>query len=164
MPGDQIFSPTWEPGRAEHFALAGTMDIDGDGEDDRERLRDLIAMNGGVIDEEIDAAGKKQGEMTINTKYLVRGEAPKAVEESTSLAAWSDINGRAQTLGIRIISVQELLKYMAYKPEDRTVTLGADVKSSDFKARLPADAVQRVLPNMGPARDLRRPPPTRDDF
>ena len=31
MPGDKVFSPSWEPGRAEHFGLAGFMDIDGDG-------------------------------------------------------------------------------------------------------------------------------------
>ena len=42
MSGDPIFSPSWEPGRPEHFALAGFMDIDDDGQSDRQRIRDLI--------------------------------------------------------------------------------------------------------------------------
>src|SRR5206468_3589557 len=95
MPGDQIFSPTWEPGRAEHFALTGFMDIDNDGGSDRQRIRDLIALNGGVIDAESDDEGKKTGSMSINTKYLVLGDPPKASDlnekESGRIDAYSSM-------------------------------------------------------------------------
>ncbi len=163
MPGDRIFSPTWEPGRAEHFALVGHMDIDDDGSDDRQLIRNLIIANGGVIDEEIGLDGTRTGEMTVNTKYLIHGDPPKTDKDSPQLQAWSDIHGEAGTLGIKPISVHAFLDYMGYEPQERTVGLGARSKSSDFKPRLP-EGVQRVLPsNLGP-RDLRHPAPTRQDY
>jgi hypothetical protein len=162
MPGDRIFSPTWEPGRAEHFALAGNIDINNDGSDDRQMLRNLIIANGGVIDEEIALDGTKTGEMSINTKYLVLGKPPKAEKDSPMLQGWSDIHGEANTLGIKTIDVYEFLDYMGYEPQERTVGLGAKSKSSDFKPRLP-EGVQRVLPG-DRSRDLRRPTPTRQDY
>jgi hypothetical protein len=163
MPGDQIFSPTWEPGRAQHFALAGKMDIDGDGESDRQRIRDLIALNGGMIDEEVADDGKKTGEMSINTKYLILGSEPAAGDKegakSTLLDSYSAIRSEAQTLGVKIINVGDFLDYMGYKPEERTINLGAGAKSGDFKARLP-DGVQRVAPGSKAPRDPRRPAAT----
>jgi hypothetical protein len=161
MPGDQIFSPIWEPGRAEHFGLAGKMDIDGDGESDRQRIRDLIALNGGVIDEEVTDEGKKSGEMSINTKYLILGTAPEpgaTTNGKSLLESYSAISGEAQTLGVKTININEFLDYMGFKPEERTVELGPKAKSTDFKPRLP-DGVQRVAPGSKTPRDLRNPTP-----
>lgn len=143
MPGDKIFSISWEPGRAEHFALAGRMDIDGDGNSDRQQIRDLIALNGGVIDSEVTDDGEKKGSMSIATKYLVLGEQPGA--ESANLDGYSEIQTEAQKLGVRTIGINEFLKYLGYKVQDRTVGLGRNAKGEDFKPRLPND-VQRTLP------------------
>lgn len=162
MPGDRIFSPTWEPGRAEHFALVGLMDIDNDGSDDRQMIRNLIVANGGVVDEEIGLDGAKTGEMSVNTKYLIHGDQPKAEKESPDLQGWSDIHGEADLLGVKAIGVHEFLDYMGYEPQERTVGLGSRSKSSDFKPRLP-EGVQRVMPKMREG-DLRRPTPTRQDY
>ncbi len=162
MPRDQIFSPVWEPGVAEHFALVGIMDIDGDGEDDREKIHDLISLNGGVIDEETDKNGKKTGQMTINTKYLVLGAEPKpgtTAEKDANIASWSDMQGEAQTLGVKMIRVKDFVDYMGYKGEDRTVNLGRKAKSTDFKARFP-NGVQPTIPGSSAPKDPRRPQPT----
>ena len=159
MPGDQIFSPTWEPGRAEHFALAGFMDIDGDGESDRQRIHDLITLNGGVIDAEVTDDGKKTGKMSINTKYLILGDEPKG--EGKPLTAYSEMNERSpDARRARRSTVNEFLDYMGYKPEERTVQLGKTSTSSDFKPRLPED-VQRTSHGRGAADDLRRVPKQR---
>ncbi len=159
MPGDKIFSPTWEPGRAEHFALAGFMDLDGDGNSDRKRMRELITMNGGVIDAEVADDGTKSGLLGVGTKYLVRGEQPKPVEGSNSLAGWSEINKEAQTLGTKTMDVHELLNYMGHKVQDRTVPLGTNARADDFKPRLP-EGLQRVRPGSERIEDSRRPLPT----
>ena len=39
LPGDQVFSPAWRPGRKVRFALAGMFDIDGDQRSDRDLIR-----------------------------------------------------------------------------------------------------------------------------
>lgn len=153
MPGDPIFSPTWEPGRTEHFALAGRMDIDKDGTSDLQRVRDLIVLNGGIIDEEVGEDDKKSGQMSINTKYLVLGDEPTS---EGKVKNYSDVQAEAQTLGVKTIKLDEFLNYMGYKSEDRTVHLGRSAQARDFKARLPQDT-QRIRPT-SPSRDLRKPP------
>jgi len=113
-----------------------------------------------VIDEEVDVDGKKSGEMSINTKYLILGDEPKAGSrensKSTLLDSWTAIRTEAQTLGVKIINVNDFLDYMGYKSEERTVNLGNRAKGSDFKARLP-DGVQRVAPGSKISKDPRKP-------
>ena len=164
MPGDKIFSPSWEPGVAVHFGLAGLMDLDGDGADDRQRVRDLITRNGGVIDEELGNDGKRVGKMTVRTKYLILGDQPQVTEESGSLSGWTEIHDEARVLGTRMINVNEFLDYLGYASQQRTVRLGSGAKSSDFKPRLPDDRAQRVRPSFNRDRDLRSPAPTRDQY
>jgi hypothetical protein len=158
MPGDNIFSVAWDAGRSDHFALAGKMDIDGDGKSDLPRIRDLISLGGGIVDAEVADDGTRTGQMTINTKYLVLGERPD--ERSKNLDAYSAINEEAKTLGIKPIDVSEFIKYMGYKDEHKTVTLGRFAKPTDFKPRLPND-VQRVMPGSTTPKDLRRSPVTK---
>ncbi len=153
MPGDNIFSVVWEAGRAEHFALAGKMDIDGDGEDDQQQIRALIALNGGIVDAVVTEDGTRTGEMTINTKYLVRGDEPGV--DSKDRAAYGKIYSEAQSLGVNTMTINEFLDHMGYKDDYRTVNLGRSARPADFKPRLP-DGVQRVLPGSIRQKDLRK--------
>ncbi len=76
MPGDQLFSTAWRPGHAEHFALVGLLDLDHDGSSDLERVREMITVNGGVIDAELKNDGTRVGKMNVDTRYLVLGTEP----------------------------------------------------------------------------------------
>ena len=77
MFGDPIFSPTWEPGRPEHFALAGFIDVDNDGHSDRQRVRDMIShQRRASSTPKSTKPASETGEMSINTKYLVLGKEP----------------------------------------------------------------------------------------
>jgi len=154
MPGDNIFSVAWQAGRPERFALAGNMDIDGDGESDRKRVRDLISVNGGAIDAEVADDGTRTGQMSIDTKYLVMGKAPEA--DGKNLEGYSNIKTEAETLGVNIIPLNEFLDYMGFKDEQRTVNLGRFAKPGDFKPRLPG-GVQRVMPGSETRKELRKP-------
>lgn len=150
MPGDLIFSTVWQPGRAEHFALAGFMDIDNDGEDDRERIRDLISLNGGVVDAETTADGERTGKVTVDTKYLVLGAEPKGEK----VAGYSALFDEAKTYGIRTMSPNEFVDYMGYKADDRTVALDRKARGTDFRPRLPP--VQRIMPKTDREREFDR--------
>ena len=61
VPGDKIYTPLWTPGEKRHFALAGFMDVNGDGKNDIQAVKDMIAINGGVVDCYIDDKGKLVG-------------------------------------------------------------------------------------------------------
>jgi hypothetical protein len=157
MPGDQIFSKVWIPGRVEHFALAGFMDIDGDHESDRKRVRNLILVNNGVIDAEVGDDGKRIGEMTFNTRYLILGTRPTDKSASAELKSYSDILREAGELGIQKISLEQFLDNVGYQPEHQTVSLDATAQSGDFRVKPLGGSVPRQ--SNGPFK-ARRPTPT----
>ena len=137
VPGDKIFTPVWRPGEHRHFAMAGRMDVDNDGRDQRKLVRDLITSSGGVIDAESDDKGSKVlGELTPSTRYLVLGSPPDAKSSKEVLAAYSKLIGDADKLAIEKISVAELLNRMGWRSPAKVVSYGAGGNAG----RLPAEA------------------------
>jgi hypothetical protein len=158
MPGDQIFSKIWIPGRVEHFALAGFMDIDGDHESDRKRIRNVIAVNGGIIDAEVGDDGKRTGEITLSTRYLIMGERPSDKSASAEfLKAYSEILRQADDLGVQKISLEQFLDNIGYQAEQQTVSLDSHAQSGDFKMKPLGGSVPR---QSSPPFKNRRPTPT----
>lgn len=131
LPGDVIYTPLWNADSAMHFALAGAMDINDDGQDDREVIRRLIKMSHGTIDAE-DQGGDVQGKITRNTRYLIVGDSPevgdKEGDDSSATqrqAAWTKILDEARANGVEELTVQQLLDYIGYDGEKRTIPLGS---------------------------------------
>ncbi len=156
LPGDQIISPIYQPGRPQRFALVGFMDIDGDGESDRARIRDLISINGGLVDAEVTDDGTLKGAVTTNTRYVVRGS--RFTDKNANAEAMKNIakvDEDAKNYGVRYMSVEELISQMGYKPADRTVALDNNARPEDFKPRFP-DGVQPRAP--GATIEFRRRP------
>jgi chemotaxis protein histidine kinase CheA len=122
MPGDKIYTPLWHPGRVQHFALAGFMDINDDEESDRELIKDLIAMSGAVLDAELTDDGKVVGPgMSVETRYLVLGEAPQEKEANSRFAT---IAKDAEKLNVAVITLDKFLDHMGWKDPSRLVTFG----------------------------------------
>ena len=157
--GDQIFSQVWQPGQALRFALAGFIDLDGDGTSDRKRVRDIILQNGGVIDAEVTDKGQKNGAMTINTHYLVLGDNPvgkgkgsdsSAEKGNLAAAGYSDFENEAKTLPVKRMAVTDFLDLMGYRAEERTVRLDEEANPLDFKAKPIGDVPAKGQPNVFP--------------
>jgi hypothetical protein len=147
MPNDQIFTPIWVPGRVQHFALVGFMDIDGDHESDRRKIKDLIAVSGGVLDAEVTDDGKLEGEMTINTRYLVMGDRPTDKSASADfLKSYSKIIGEADALGIKKVSLEQFLDNVGYQSEEHTVAMDNRAESRDFKTQPNGGVVRQSNP------------------
>jgi hypothetical protein len=136
LPGDYIYSPTWHEGRPQHFALTGVIDLDGDGRSDLELAKDLIELNGGVLDAYPNPqTGEQEGEMTIGTRYLVYGDRSEKTNDSAIRKTWDDMHTRADALGVELISLIDFMNQMGYKPEERSVQLGSGTNSNDFRPR-----------------------------
>jgi len=140
MVGDVIYSPAWEPGGETAFALAGFMDIDDDGNSDRNKVKSLILRSGGNIVAEVDDEGRRTGKIDINTRYLVVGDAPTEKSSKEAMASYSSIQKEASSLGIELISVDKFLNLMGYDRRAHSVRLDRAARSEDFKAR-PAGGV-----------------------
>jgi hypothetical protein len=143
MPGDIIDTPIWSPGDKRHFALAGFMDVDGDNKNNVQLLKTLIEMNGGIVDSMVDDKGKKIGDITTQTRYLIRGENPVEKKDTAGADGYNKMIDEADKLGIQKISVQELLERMGYKSQTHVVTFGTGADPRDFKAK-PEGGINRV--------------------
>jgi hypothetical protein len=155
VPGDKIYTPLWDPGRPEHFAIAGRIDFDGDGRDDHERLRNMIRLGGGVIDAELQPDGSIKGAMTVETRYLVLGPIES---ESKTREAYNSMVQTAKQFGADTLMVDKLLDRIGWHETTRLVRFGHD---SNIDKVPPKDAPDGGLPHSaGSTSDLfkqRRP-------
>jgi hypothetical protein len=119
LAGDLIHTPLWQPGRQRTFALAGLLDLDGDGGDDADDVRSLIERWGGTIEASVDANGVLTGKLTAETRYVVVGQRPAApkreAEGAAGLNAYDDLLAQAHELGIDQISLSKLLDLVEFQ-------------------------------------------------
>jgi hypothetical protein len=136
LPGDKIFTPLWNPGEKIHVALAGLIDVDGDGKSDLDLVRHLVAVNDGVVDayqeDQGKEVGKRVGDLNLGTRYLVLGEEPTEKTSSQFLTERSEMVGKAAEFGIRSIPLKDLLDRMGYRRQAHVVKYGLGADPKDF--------------------------------
>jgi hypothetical protein len=71
--------------------------------------RDLIELNGGTVDAYVADDGRIEGEITVNTRYLVRGDHPSGANEALLQEAWQKLSEDAQTNGVELITLDKFL-------------------------------------------------------
>jgi hypothetical protein len=135
LPGDLIHTPSWSPGQRIHFALAGMMDINRDGVSDFDRVKNIILINGGVIDAELREDGTRTGTLSVNTRYLVLGRGPDEKSSEKLLNETNTIRQQALQNGTATIDLTELLEMMGWKAEERTVELAGGTGTGEFRKR-----------------------------
>ena len=94
LPGDLLYNSVWRKGQADHVALIGIFDINGDGSDDIETVvRDLNKM-GIPVDAYYDMKTRKYvGKLTERTRYLVDGFTPTPTQNDPNLDAKTKLIG-----------------------------------------------------------------------
>jgi hypothetical protein len=143
--GDLVFTPIWRPGKQDHFAFVGLMDIDGDGRADSEKIHELVRTHGGIIDAEIDDKGNLVGEVTPLTRYVVKGASDaKASQGAGTKKLYED----ATVLGVEAVDLAKFLDMMGYTPpldenkivRGRTPTApNPGEPTSNFRPRVPPE-------------------------
>jgi hypothetical protein len=98
LPGDLLYNSVWRKGQADHIALIGIFDINGDGTDDIATVvRDLNKM-GIPVDAYFDMKERKWvGKLTDRTRYLVDGLTPTPTPNDPNLEAKSRLIGAMRT-------------------------------------------------------------------
>jgi len=112
--GDKIYSSAWQKGHRLHFALAGFVDIDGDGTNDRSKLKSIIAMNNGVVDAEVLDDGRIEGKMTFETQYLIKGDSPTEESSEQFRNGFTNMMDQASRLGVQVMSLEGFLQRIGY--------------------------------------------------
>ncbi len=137
MPGDFIHTPVWAPGERQRFALADGMDLDDDGRSDLDLVIAIIQANGGIVDCYIDDEGKKTGEITTETRYLVLGVEPDEKASEARRKARTELLRSADVYGLTKIGLKELLARMGWSQLTPVIRYGAGANPSDFRAKPP---------------------------
>lgn len=138
--GDKIYSPLWQPGREVVVALVGKMDIDGDGKDDRDTLKMMIANSNARVSVDFPPNGRKEGALTANTRWLVVGDEFKVVggadgANDAIATQRAELERQAKSMGISRIDLDKLMGYLRGSGQEDVVPLGSATRASDFTRR-----------------------------
>jgi hypothetical protein len=138
IPGDKIFSPFWAPGRVVKIALAGNIDIDGDGRPDNEAVKGQIRAAGAIVAAELTASGAtSSGKLDATIRFMVIGEESDtggAANDDTlaAIAAMSKVKTKAKELGLTVIPAWKLQNYLKTLNDTVTTPLGSATRGEDF--------------------------------
>ncbi len=159
VPGDKIFTALWSPGGKRHLALAGLMDIDGDGRSDLQTVLNLIAINGGIVDCYVDDSGKVIGRINVNTSCLVLGEAPTEKSDAKQRDAFTKVQTEANDLRLEKMQLTDLLQRMGWKNMSRAIRYGRGINPKDFAAKPEGGVVKK---SHGDVNDFKKRQPSKE--
>jgi hypothetical protein len=121
--GDLLYNAVWRKGSADHIALVGIFDINGDGSDDIESVvRDLTKM-GIPVDAYFDLKTQKwAGQLTQRTRYLVEGYTPLSSANDPNREAKTKMVGsmtaakeEAANRGIKVLDFRDFFGKTGYR-------------------------------------------------
>jgi len=136
MEGDKVYSQVWNRGRQVGFAITGTIDLNGDTRSDLEQLKRIVLLNNGKVDAVPDGEGGIEGEMTVDTRYLILGKHPEDSRNASAAArkSFQKMSEEADTLNIEVITLEDFLSLMGWHADNRAVRVGKGARSEDFRA------------------------------
>jgi hypothetical protein len=137
--GDLVFTPIWAPGKRIHFALAGFLDMDGDGRSDLEKVKSIISTNGAVVDAFQDATGAVKGLITTETNYLVMGLPPDDKSTKDMRRGYTKMIDDAKSNLVKPIKLDELLQRMGYRDMEHVTQYGKGANPRDFRPTPPRE-------------------------
>ncbi len=139
IPGDRIHTVLWSANKKRHFAIAGKIDLNGDGTSDLDTLINIIQINGGAVDCYISDKGSNKNEVvgaiTPNTNALILGDAPTEKGDPAQLTAFTKIQNEADLLRTPKIQLGDLLQGMGWKDLSHVVRYGRGANPNDFRAQ-----------------------------
>ena len=138
LTGDKVYSPAWRAGRTVGFALVGSMDFDGNFQDDSEMVKSLIKASNGRVDAVLDSKLAQEGKITTGTAFIVMGTDTGGEGENLSPdqkarnQKYNAFIKEAKSLGATQMSLDNLMGYLKPKNSDRVQSLGNRISAADF--------------------------------
>lgn len=162
VPGDRIHTVLWSANKKRHFALAGLIDIDGDGRSDLDTVINIIRLNGGEVDCYISDKGENKhqvvGKISVNTNCLVLGDAPTEQGDPAQVAAFTEIQDQAKFIRTPKMQLADLLQGMGWKNMSPVVRYGRGANANDFRAKPDEGVPKKSTGNVSDLYQKRTPP------
>jgi hypothetical protein len=132
LTGDLLYNPAWTPGLREHVAIAGFIDLTGDGRDETPEFVRLLQKQGVVVDAYLDLKEKalkgESKEINRQTSYLILGELPNLDKGAADNAAdprlerkmniheeVQKLHEKAKALGVTIVPARRFMALVGMK-------------------------------------------------
>ncbi|MGL4461357.1 MAG: hypothetical protein ACRC1K_04330, partial [Planctomycetia bacterium] len=161
LPGDLLFNPIWSIGDNETIAVAGVIDLTGDGRPDNAEFKRVVEENGGRVESEIEIdTGKLRGQINVRTGWLVIGEPLKAPadakpEDEARVKTYNDsmqsMRVNAGDAGVRVINARNFLSYLSYNLPTRQGSAAAEHLAAYVQPRRQAKAMPAAPGAAAPA-------------
>jgi len=132
---DHILSPTWDPGYQVPIAIAGLIDLDGDGKSDRLRFEALVRRNNGRIVAIHDEEGNRRGEIDSGTRFLIVGETTG--QDAKVLEAFSYYDRQAKEFSVQKMTIRRFLNLMGVKMQANVEKLDKSIGRPTWQNRNP---------------------------
>jgi len=157
---DVIYNPSWNPNIKKHVAIAGIIDLTGDGRDSLDEFKRNLERQNIVVDAFVNPRdGKIEGQLTYQTDYLILGGVPdKAVTsgsdetEKRILESRKQMQDEARKYGVTIKSLLSYLEMIGYplphSARDDRSSRFQDMRS-DVVPRLSRDRFPPPAPSNG---------------
>ena len=144
LPNDYVLSPTWDPGYSTPIALAGSFDLDNDGFDDSNKLKQMIIRNGGDVRVSHDEQGNITGTVDPAIRYLVLGTAPVEGPEANPevVEAMRTMEEQAKLNTVQVIDLRKLLNWMGVHGRAKVEKIGGNI-GEEFQTRQPEGSQSR---------------------
>ena len=121
--GDVIVNPNWNPDRKRHVAIAGMIDLTGEGRNQLREFRQLLERQNIVVDAYLESSGSNwasQGKgVTRETNYLILGEELPDSKDATVKIGHikdSDVFQQAKANGVLVLNLRNYLDLIGYQP------------------------------------------------
>ena len=139
MAGDVIYSPIWKPGQKIRFVLTAGMQLPGaSAESGNEAIKQLIEMNGGVVDCWIDESVEEgaeymQGAISDLTNFIVINERAARTLEPEVARVQQGLVESAKNRAIKAVSLDDLLSRMGWRNMTPVYTFGEGVFTPEMR-------------------------------
>ena len=121
--GDVIYNASWNPNLKKHVAIAGIIDLSGDGHDNLYEFMRALERQNIVVDAYLDPKeGAVKGKVTFRTDFLILGDLPDIVS-----------GGKMNDLAEKISTGQKLMQTEAKKYGVQQKGLGAYLELIGFR-------------------------------
>lgn len=126
--GADLYAAWWRPGIRTHFAIAGRLDLDGDGRADNRAVTEFLASQGGIVDLHVNGEGFAFGEPTDDIRFLILGEVDDPIlvgredreRAERLLRTVRDVREHTDRLGVHTIRLEEFVRMSGGPPSPPT--------------------------------------------
>ena len=171
LPGDVLINPSWDPNQKKHIALAGLVDLTGDGRDDTEQFMRALERQNVVVDAYLDLKKDftiKGPGISVQTDYLIVGETPKLVLGAAAEkdirelidAGMEEMRKQARDNGVRVRNLRQYLEEIGYRIPGSASEQAPAIEFKGNPADLPKPVPKNPMQPQPPMGD--KPPPGGD--